>query len=327
MTEFWEVTRERGIATVSVWALDAKFALRDLSLKNHQMQVAQLDELAGARADQQVLLSAARSARDLAFDQLKELIVRVPGVIEGMLEPESDLHSHLRLIYNVSSSFTEESALRRGRLTLGLWSKFNEQMPQGSSPLVLRQNGSAGFDVAGFEVLLLKTCVQAQQKLANAERDLSIVKSELALLESKVDQNNKRWYKAWIKNHLAGTKEGDAARSQIPTEQGTPIPAAQEIAALYPQPDQRIWVEYAPEGGHHATTLELQWRLAGEADFLHFIPLQLPSQFIGPFSAGTTVLIRTRAANSSGVMFGTEKSVMVIAAVRDQGTAISESSA
>jgi hypothetical protein len=313
MTEFWEVTRERGIATVSVWELDKKFALRDLTLRNHQMQVAQLDELARARAEQQVILSAARNTRDAAFDQLKEIIVRVPGILEGMLEPESELHSHLRLIYNVAGSFTEESALRRGRLTLGLWNKYNEELPEGIAPLVLRQNGTEGIDAAGFELLLLKTCVQAQQSLANAERDLSTVKSELALLEGKVDRDNKRWYKAWIKNHVAGTREGDAARSQIPTEQGTPIPDPQEIAALYPQPDQRIWVDYVQDGGGHATTLELQWRLASEPEFTQSAPVKLPSQFIGPFPPGNGVVVRTRTTNSSGVTLSAEKSITVIA--------------
>jgi hypothetical protein len=315
MNEFWEVTRERGMATMSIWQLDSKFALRDLTLQNHQTDLGLLDELAAARTQQQVRLSEARNVRNLAFDQLKEIIVRVPGVIEGMIEPGSELHSHLRLIYNVGSSFNEDRALRRGRLTLGLWIKFNEGMPEGGEPLVLRQNGSGSIGVEAFEALLSRTCTQAQQSLADAERDLSIVKSELASLESKVDQNNKRWYKAWIKNHVAGTKEGDAARSQIPTEHGTPAPGAYEIAGLYPQPDQRIWVDYAREGGSHATTLELQWRLAGEPEFVHSTPVQLPSQFIGPFPAGSAVAVRTRGVNSSGVALGTEKSTTIIASV------------
>ena len=113
MNEFWEVTRERGMATVSIWQLDNKFALRDLTLQNHQTDLGLLEELVATRTQQQVRLSEARNARNLAFDQLKEIIVRVPGVIEGMIEPGSELHSHLRLIYNVGSSFNEDSALRR----------------------------------------------------------------------------------------------------------------------------------------------------------------------------------------------------------------------
>ncbi len=312
MKEFWELTLERGIATVSVWGLETQFALPDLTLSEHRMHLSQLDQLARARSGEEARLSEARAVRDVAFGQLREIIVRLPAVIEGMIGPESDLHSQLRLVYTVSGPFSDESALRRGDAVLGLWNRFNAELPQGSAPLGLKQNGSAALTASALATLLGKTCVQARQKVADAERNLNMIKSQLMSLESKVDQNNKRWYKAWVRNYEAGTPEGDAARLQIPIEQGNSAPTPQEISGLYPQPDQRIWVDYVSGGGSHATSLDLEWRIGSESAFTHCAPVRLPSQFIGPFPKGSEVTVRTRASNATHEMvLGGERSATV----------------
>ena len=127
-----------------------------------------------------------------------------------------------------------------------------------------------------------------------------------------MDRDNKRWYAAWTQQFPAGTPEGDAAFSQITTEQGVAAPVALQIATAVPQPNHSIVVTLETTGGAHATTRELLHKLPGDADFGHSQPIAAagaggvrPPVVIGPFAPGTVVEIRTRMANSTpGVVLG-----------------------
>ena len=60
-------------------------------------------------------------------------------------------------------------------------------------------------------------------------------------------------------------------------------------------------VTYTSGGGAHATSLRLLWRIVGvDADFTQSTPVLLAGQTVGPFLAGQTVEVKTRAENSVG---------------------------
>ncbi|MFZ4765207.1 MAG: hypothetical protein ACOYMN_09675 [Roseimicrobium sp.] len=320
MKEYWEITQERGRATLAVWQMQPTFALQNLTLAQHTTAVNGLAAAAQTRSGEEADLKDARTAAETQFTRLATLNVRVPGALSGMLAPEDDLHGQLDLVFAEDNNTSQPGVLRRARLVSGVWADFNATRaaatpPQPALTVTYAERGSSTppatvtqADFAGF----ITASQNAQQAVADAQRDLSAAKTALRALESKVDRNNKRWYLTWTKLHPAGTPEGDAARSQVPTEQGTPAPTPLEITSATGQPDRTIVLAYDPDGGEHATTEELQWRTGDDPDFGHSTPVVRPTQTVGPFAAGSIVQLRTRVANStSGVVLSAVKVVGV----------------
>ena len=145
---------------------------------------------------------------------------------------------------------------------------------------------------------LVANRLAGQKNEATAIRNVSEAKTPLRTLERKVDRDDKRLYKAWTKSYLDDTTEGDAARPQIPT--ATAMPA--HTALLTSDADS----------GLHAATPELPWRLPGDVDFSHTIPVLLTGQTVGPFAPNTLVTFRVRTSNSTpGVALSASKAVLV----------------
>lgn len=314
MKEYWEITLERLIATCAVWGINPTFALKNLTLTSHSTAIAGLTDAANLRALKEGDLSDKRALRDNVLGVIKDVIVRVPGIIGNKLEDGDDLQDQLDLVFSVSGPFTETSALRRSGYLFGLWADFNAllaaQVPA-QTPLTLAVTGNPAMDLGAF-MSLCSNFAMLRSEVQTAEREVNKAKTALRALESKTDRGNKRWYGAWMKQFPEGTPEGDAALSQIPTEQGTAAPTPLEINSLTPQVDHTVAVLFQDGTGLHGTTKELLYRLPGEAEFGHSTPVTLPSQSIGPFPPGTIVEVRTRLANSTpGVVLGTVKSVLV----------------
>jgi hypothetical protein len=73
-----------------------------------------------------------------------------------------------------------------------------------------------------------------------------------------------------------------------------------------------VTVNYPENGGEHATTLQLLYKLAGEEEYGHAVPVARPSQTAGPFSPGEIVTFITRGANSTdGNVLGEPKTAAV----------------
>ena len=306
MKTYWEITYERGTATVSVWGMNTTFELRGgLTLVTHTANVGELPVLAQNRADQEASLDGIREDLQKKFAKLRDLAIRVPGVVDGMITEDDDLHELLDRVYASDTTDSEAALLRRSRLVVELWQAFDAlltaEVPM-KPPMTLNSVDGDGLvsteGAASFEGTLT-SCLEGQRAEAAAIKDVSVAKSALRTRERKVDRDNKRWYKAWTKMYAEGTAEGDAARSQVPTEQGTLPAQALEILAATEQPVRMVQLAYDPDGGLHATTLELQWRLPGDVDFGHTIPVVRAGQTVGPFPANTLVIFRTRGSNST----------------------------
>ena len=307
MKEYWEITQERGTQTLAVWYLDPAFEITGTTLAEHTTRVAELETLALARAAAEGNLSDAREARDDHFALLAEMNVRVPSLIDGALTDDDDLHGQLDLVYSVTPGVGQATILRRARLVKGLWTDYNEKLAaqtpaKPALTMEYKKAGSVGGPVgvvlADFTAAMT-AALAAQQADKDLLRAVSDTKSALRSAERRVDRDNKRWYKSWIQAFLEGTVKGDAARTQITTEQGTPPPNALPIQSLTPNANRTVLVTYSTTGGEHATTLELLWQLQGEEDFGHTTPLTRPNQTVGPFPASTTVTFVTRVANST----------------------------
>ena len=314
MKQYWEITHDRAVPTQAVWGLAPTFELNNLTRAQHGTLTDGLPGLAQARDTAENNLTDATSARAVLFAKLGDLSVRMPGLLDGLLEDNDVLHDQLDKIFAIDAGVSDAQTLRRCRLILPLWTDYNARQAAAAPPkpaLTLRYQ-SVDVTLADCATTM-DNAVAAQTTDAEKQRDVTTAKGSLRAADRKLDRANKRWYKAWLKAFPIGTAEGDAAMADIPTEQGTPDPAKLEILTLTALVDHRVRVNLDPHGGAHATTKELQTMLPGETEFGHTVPITGHEVFLGPYAAGVTVTARTRVANSNpGTVTSTPKSVVTI---------------
>ena len=300
MNEYWEITHGRGVATQAVWGMQPTFELNNLTRTQHGTLTDSLPVLAQGRDDAENNLTDALAAKHDVFEKLSNLAIRVPGVIDGLLDDDDDLKEQLDAIYGVDVTTSENSVLRRARLVSPFWTDVDAARAAAVPPkpaLTIDYQGTT-IGLAEFTATI-NAALAAQKTEAEKQRLVTNTKSALRSADRKLDRGNKRWYKAWVKAFPAGTPEGDAALSQVPTEQGVLQAVVLLILSAVAQPNHTVIVTLDPAGGAHATTKELQYMLPGETEFGHATPITANSMTVGPFAAGASVSFRTRVSNSN----------------------------
>lgn len=290
------------------------FELNKLTKAQHATLTDSLPTLAQVRDNKENDLTDAIAAKHTVFEKLRNLSSRLPGLIDGLLDDDDDLKEQLDAIYAVDSLVAESNILRRARLILPLWIDVNAARAAAAPPKteLTVDYQTVAINASDFGASMAAAGV-AQKTDAERSRDVTNAKSALRSADRKTDRANKRWYKAWMEAYPAGTAEGDAAQSQVPTEQGVAHAEPLEILTLTPLPNHTVKVNLDPSGGAHATTKELQYHLPGESEFGHSTPITAGEMIVGPFSAGASVTFRTRAANSNpGTVTSAPKSVVVL---------------
>jgi len=307
MAEYWESAHIRGQQTLGVWATFAPdFTVGEVTLASHTADVAAILTRINDRDVQQDVVDLAAITRDSNYEFIHDVNMRAPQVIDANLPPDDDLHGELDDVFAVYPE-TQETNLERARLLVSLWTIVNEERAAMTPPLPALEVG--GTTVAEFQTAVTNHPALLQT-VADERAQLSQLKSQLSAHVRKVDRANKRWYQAWSNNFAAGSPEIDAL-SLIDVETGTSPPTPLEIDALT-QTDTSVQVTYVSGGGRRATSLTLLYQIVGiDAAFSHPTPVVLTGHTIGPFSAGQTINLKTRAENSAGAVEGEGKTVAI----------------
>lgn len=305
MAEFFEAVHQRGQQTLAVWNTHAAtFQVGALTLAAHTTDVALLMTHVNDRDVQQDVQDDAVLARDANFGALRDIVVRVPQLIEATLEDDDRLHSDLDDVFAVDPNRTH-GGMERARRVVSLWNRVNILRAAMTPALPALTLGAT--TVANLQTLL----TNHPGLLQTVEDERSELNQKTSLLKTtsrRIDRNNKRWYAAWSQNFAIGSPENDAL-SQIDTGPTTPAPSALKIDTLTAA-GTSVQVAYVAGGGDHATTLVLLWRVVGiDPDFGHATAVNLAGQTIGPFSAGDEIQFKTRGSNSTGDTDSTVKSI------------------
>ena len=296
MAEFFEAIHQRGQQTLAVWNTHAPtFQVGALTLATHTTDVALLLTHVNDRDVQQDVQDDAVLARDANFNSLRDIVVRVPQLIEATLEDDDLLQSDLDDVYAVEPNRTH-GGMERARRVVSLWNRVNLLRAAMTPALPALTLGTT--TVANLQTLLTNHPALLQT-VEDERSELNQKTSVLKTTSRRIDRNNKRWYAAWSKNFAVGSPENDAL-SQIDTGPTTPAPSALEIATLTAA-GTSVQVAYVAGGGDHATTLVLLWQVVGiDPDFGHATPVNLAGQTVGPFSPGDVIQFKTRGSNSTG---------------------------
>lgn len=121
MNEYWEITHERAVATQAVWGMQPAFELNNLTRTQHGTLTDSLPTLAQTRDNKENDLTEALAAKHDVFAKVENLAIRVPGLIDGLLDDDDDLKEQLDAIYGIDPAASENAALRRARQILPLW--------------------------------------------------------------------------------------------------------------------------------------------------------------------------------------------------------------
>lgn len=314
MRQYWEITHGRAVDTQAVWGMQPTFELNGLTYTQHGTLTDSMPVLAQTRFNKENDLTDALAAKHDIFEKLVNLAVRVPGLIDGLLDDNDPLKEQLDAVYAVDSDASENSGLRRGRIILPLWTDVNTAraaaVPAKAALTIDYQGTSIG--IADFSATI-DAALASQKTEAERQRDVTNSKTALRSTDLTLDRGNKRWYQAWLLAFPAGTPEGDAALSQILTEGGTAQAQVLPILSATPRPDHRVELSFDPAGGAHATVQELQYQLPGEPEFGHSTPITALTLTVGLFTPGVTVNFRTRVSNSNpGFVTSNVVSVVVL---------------
>jgi len=305
MAEFWEGVHVRGQQSIGVWeTFDATFQVGPLTKAQHAIDVALILTHVTERDTQQDVFDDAIEFRNTNFNLLFDIVTRVPQLIDATLDDADPLNNDLDDVFGVDPD-TQHGVMERSRRVISLWNRVNIKRAAMAPAL-------PALTLGVTTVANLQTAVTNHptllQTVENERAEVSQKKSQLQTTSRRVDRNNKRWYAAWANFFAVGSPEHNAL-SQVDTEEGTTPPTALEIATLT-QTVLSVAVAYVAGGGRRATSLVLLYQVVGvDADFGHATPVVLAGQTIGPFPAGATINIKTRATNSAG---STESAVQTI---------------
>lgn len=313
MPELHEVVHTRGQQTIGVWGTYAAgLKVGKLTLAQHTTNVTGIFTLAGERDSAQDDLDAARLAVKNQVAKLADLTIRFPRAIEGQIEPDSDLHAEIEACRAIEPN-TPENAVARGRRVIILLTRENAERADATpaeDPLTIK-NAIAGQPDVGIAVVqtLVTTMPNLEQTVEDAKSALNKKRAALKKAVTMVDRDNKRWFDAWSGNFADGSDEL-AALSQIDTGPHTPAPSALSINTITPSAGGHFAASYVAGGGNHATTLKLQWKVAGvDAEFGHDTLVILTGQTVATgATTGAAVSFRTKAENSQGTTYSAEKS-------------------
>lgn len=300
MIEYWEITLARALPTQSVWAMRPTFELNNLTILRHAELTESLPVLAQLISNAENELTKAKSAKRGLVERLRSLCIRVPALIEGLLDDDDSLKDQLGAIYAIDPATSDNTALCRARLLSPLWLDVN-----GARAAATPAKLPLTIDIRGEEVgadglaALIEATQSSQQTVAEKQRSVTNARSALRGANNLLDRGNKRWYQAWMQAFPAETPEGAAAQSQIPTERGVAQATVLSILSATPQPDRTVLVTLDPKGGKHATTKELQFQLPDEEEFGHSTPITADPLTVGPFEPGSEVSFRTAVGNSN----------------------------
>ena len=308
MREHWEGSYHRGQQSIGVWgAFDLLFVFGEVTLASHTADVGGLQTRANQRDVQQDAVDIVRLDRDNNVNFMQDLCIRFPRKLEGDLAPNHPWHAEISDLRTIKPDSVDATAARTRR-TISLWTRINGARAAQVPPV-------AAFKVGDALVADLQAALdQLGTLLQNVETERSKLtqkREALRELDTRVDENNKRWFAAWEGEFAVDSPQRNAL-SQIDTGPQMPVPQVLGIAtAVFHAPEQ-VALTYAPNGGKHATSFKLVWQIEGvDAEFVHETVLNLAGQTVTVANAaGKTVNFKARGLNSTG---STDSAVKAVA--------------
>ena len=206
--KFYYSIHSRGVDTVAVWTVfGLTFTVGEFNLASHAAEVNSFNARVLDVVQAEDALGLVRTSRDDTSVWLRSVCSRALQLISGTLPKGHALGGEVAKVYGIRGA-SQEAINRRCLDLVGVWAQVNafraaQTPPQ--PPIKVDETVVSGFQSFLGNFALLITEVSTKRGM------LSEKNTNLRHAATRVDQNNKRWYKAW----QGQFPKGSAARGAL----------------------------------------------------------------------------------------------------------------
>ena len=310
--EYWQSILERANATAAVWL--QYFSTLKLGAIGLAQFIALKDALAGlaqVRDNNGQLVDGARQAASFSWLELRLISLKVPKILEGVIDPGSGLLDDLDKVYAVTPWSPDKTTKRCGLLG-PVWEAADAwQLAQSPArPVIVRK----GVNQSAFMSKLA-----AYFPLFNAEKAADFHMGEARQALRTAARNVEVLCIRFLTAAL-GLSDPDSAEEQalktIPTTTTSDLPETLGIK-LFTQGGTnglQLIIQYEPYQLEPGETATLEWMVVDtDVSFNHSVAYDPSGNAIGPFTVGQTIRVRTTVTNTHGTRTGGVRQLTLIA--------------
>lgn len=205
---------------MAVWTVfGPTFTVGEFNLASHAADVNSFNAHVLDLVNAEDALGLARSSRNDTFKWLRSVCSRSLQLMSGSLPKGHALLGEIKKVYAIPGA-SMEAGNRRCLDLVSVWGQvnaFRATLNPPLAPIKVDDTVVSGFQstLGNFALLITDTATKSGK--------LSEKRTALRYAATRVDENNKRWYKAWTGQFPKGTA-GRNALSQIDTGPSQPKP-------------------------------------------------------------------------------------------------------
>ncbi len=309
--EYWQSILERANATAAVWLqYFSTLKLGAVGLTQFNGFKDALPGLAQVRDNNVQSVDNARQAKEFSWLELRLISLKVPKIIEGVIDPGSGLLDDLDKVYGVTPWSPDKTTKRCGLLG-PVWEAADAfQIAQSPARPVIVRKG------VNHDAFMSK--IAAYFPLANsvgtAEFHLEEARHALRTAARNVEVLCIRFLRAALGLSDPGSAEEQALQS-IPTTTTSDLPETLGIKFFTQGGTNglQLLIQYEPYQLEAGETATLEWMVVDtDVSFSHSMAYDASGNAIGPFTVGQTIRVRTSVTNTHGTRTGGVRQLTLI---------------
>ena len=310
--EYWQSILERANATIPVFTqYFSTLKLGEVGLAEFNSMAALLPGLAQIRDNKVQAVDNARQAGDFSWMELRLISLKVPKIIEGVIDEKSGLLDDLVKVYGIIPWSPAKTTARCGLLA-PVWEAANNwqlaQIPP--RPVIIRKGVEQGTFMSKIAQYF-----QFAQGEKTADHQLDEARRILREAARSLETYCIRFLTAALGLSDPGSAEEQALKN-IPTTTTSQLPETLGIKffAQGGTNGLQLLVTYEAYQLEPGETAIIEWMIVDtDPSFTHNAPYDASGNALGPFTVGQTIRIRTSVTNSHGTRTGGVRQLTLIA--------------
>jgi len=255
------------------------------------------------------VLDEARQARDYAVEALRLTAVKVPAIIEGVVDESSGLLDDLARVYAIKMNSIDK-IIARAKTLSPLWASANAWQTSRVPARAAITRGTMTQPIFAVQVGYVFPMLQT---VKDKEQDLDEMRGALRTAAHALERLCIRFLKA--AGGLADPgSAAEAALATIPTTTVSDLPETLGVKTFTQGKTNglQLLVAYEPYALTAGETAVLQYQRVDLDPGWQQVAYDASGNALGPFLVGQTVKVRTKVTNASGSREGGTRQLTLI---------------
>ena len=314
--EYYQTIQNRAAETVAVINKNLPgLSLSGITATGLSTASSALGVMAQTRDDALANFDAANNAENIGFLALQALTLALPQAANGDLDDaipaESGLLDLLSPVYAITPR-TTEFAMERGKKLVSALTLINTYLTGVVPARPAITSGGKGISHLTAALASLPGLGQIEE---NRAADARATRTTLRVAATGLDRLNKRFYSR-LESEARTNPMLAAALSQITTD-SVHLPGTLGLKSILQGGSGGLQLLLTYENGTYdsSATNTIEWMVTGmDTDFTHHVPADPSGNTLGPFTAGSTVNLRTRVVNANGTTTSSIRTLVITTA-------------